>query len=38
MAAAGGALGMVASLAAGLFATRRVVDAPPSATLREVGD
>jgi len=38
MAAAGGALGMVASLAAGLFATRRVVDAPPSVTLREVGD
>ncbi|MFC3714621.1 ABC transporter permease [Luteimonas soli] len=38
MAATGGALGMVASLAAGLFATRRVVDAPPSVTLREVGD
>lgn len=38
MAAAGGALGMAASLAAGLFATRRVVDAPPSVTLREVGD
>ncbi|GAA3924983.1 ABC transporter permease [Luteimonas lutimaris] len=36
MAAAGGALGMAASLAAGLFATRRVVDAPPSATLRAV--
>jgi len=36
MAAAGGGLGMAASLAAGLFATRRVVDAPPSATLRAV--
>ncbi|MDN5781591.1 MAG: FtsX-like permease family protein, partial [Luteimonas sp.] len=37
MATAGGALGMAAALAAGLFATRRVVDAPPSVTLREVG-
>ena len=36
MAAAGGALGMAAALAAGLFATRRVVDAPPSVTLREI--
>ena len=36
MAAAGGALGMAAALAAGLFATRRVLDAPPSVTLREL--
>lgn len=36
MAAAGGALGMAAALAAGLFATRRVVDAPPSVTLRGI--
>lgn len=36
MAAAGAALGMLAALAAGLFATRRVVDAPPSVTLREL--
>jgi putative ABC transport system permease protein len=27
---------MAAALAAGLFATRRVVDAPPSVTLREI--
>jgi putative ABC transport system permease protein len=36
MAAAGAALGMLAALLAGLFATRRVVDAPPSVTLREL--
>ena len=36
MAAAGGALGTVAALAAGLFATRKVLDAPPSVTLREL--
>ncbi|QNP42158.1 FtsX-like permease family protein [Lysobacter terrestris] len=35
LAAVGGALGMLAALAAGLFATRRVLDAPPSVTLRE---
>jgi putative ABC transport system permease protein len=34
LAAAGGGLGMLAALAAGLFATRRVLDAPPAATLR----
>ncbi len=32
----GGLLGMLAALAAGLFATRRVLDAPPSVTLREL--
>lgn len=36
MAAAGGGLGMLAALVAGLFATRRVLDAPPSVTLREI--
>ncbi|HJW46913.1 MAG TPA: FtsX-like permease family protein, partial [Lysobacter sp.] len=36
LAAAGGGLGLVAALAAGLFATRRVLDAPPSVTLREL--
>lgn len=36
MAVAGGAIGLCAALAAGLFATRRVLDAPPSATLREL--
>ena len=36
MAASGGALGMLVTLAAGLFATRRVLDAPPSVTLREL--
>nr|MDQ3057546.1 FtsX-like permease family protein [Pseudomonadota bacterium] len=36
MAAIGGGLGMLAALAAGMFATRRVVDAPPSVTLREL--
>lgn len=38
MAAAGGALGMAAALLAGLFATRRVLEAPPSVTLRELDD
>ena len=36
MAAAGAALGMLAALAAGLFATRRVLDVPPSLVLREL--
>lgn len=36
LAATGGGLGMLAALAAGLFATRRVLDAPPSVTLREL--
>ncbi|MEJ7747634.1 MAG: FtsX-like permease family protein, partial [Luteimonas sp.] len=36
MAAIGGGLGMLAALVAGLFATRRVLDAPPSVTLREL--
>lgn len=36
LALAGGALGMAMTVLAGLFATRRVLDAPPSATLREL--
>lgn len=36
MAFVGGVLGMAAALVAGLFATRRVLDAPPSVTLREL--
>jgi putative ABC transport system permease protein len=36
MAATGGGLGVLAALAAGMFATRRVLDAPPSVTLREL--
>ncbi|MEP6632994.1 MAG: FtsX-like permease family protein [Luteimonas sp.] len=36
LAATGGAIGMLAALVAGLFATRRVLDAPPSVTLREL--
>lgn len=36
LAATGGALGMLAALGAGLFATRSVLDAPPSVTLREL--
>ena len=36
LAAIGGGLGMLAALGAGLFATRRVLDAPPSVTLREL--
>jgi len=36
LAIVGGSLGMLAALAAGLFATRRVLDAPPSVTLREL--
>jgi len=36
LAAVGGGLGMFAALLAGLFATRRVLDAPPSVTLREL--
>jgi putative ABC transport system permease protein len=36
LALVGGALGVVVTLLAGLFATRRVLDAPPSATLREL--
>jgi putative ABC transport system permease protein len=36
LAAAGAGLGALAAVAAGLFATRRVLDAPPSVTLREL--
>ena len=36
LAAIGGGLGMLAALGAGLFATRKVLDAPPSVTLREL--
>jgi putative ABC transport system permease protein len=36
MALVGAALGATAALLAGLFATRRVLDAPPSVTLREL--
>lgn len=36
LAAVGGAIGMAAALVAGLAATRRVLDAPPSVTLREL--
>ena len=36
LAVIGGGLGMLAALLAGLFATRRVLDAPPSVTLREL--
>ncbi len=36
LAAMGGGIGLLAALAAGLFATRRVLDAPPSVTLREL--
>ncbi len=36
LAVIGGGLGMLAALFAGLFATRRVLDAPPSVTLREL--
>ena len=36
MAAVGAVLGMLAALAAGMFATRKVLDAPPSVTLREL--
>jgi putative ABC transport system permease protein len=36
LALAGAGIGGVVTLAAGLFATRRVLDAPPSATLREL--
>ncbi|HEY4530566.1 MAG TPA: FtsX-like permease family protein [Luteimonas sp.] len=36
MAAAGGLAGMAAALVAGLWATRRVLDAPPAVTLREL--
>jgi putative ABC transport system permease protein len=36
LAATGGAIGVVAALVTGLFATRRVLDAPPSVTLREL--
>ncbi len=35
---AGAAIGMLAALVAGLWATRRVLDAPPSTTLRELQD
>ncbi|WDS34654.1 FtsX-like permease family protein [Pseudoxanthomonas sp.] len=36
LAAIGGIAGVVAALVAGLFATRKVLDAPPSVTLREL--
>ncbi len=36
LAAVGGGIGMLAALLAGLFATRRVLDAPPSVVLREL--
>ncbi len=36
MAAAGALLGMLAALLAGMFATRKVLDSPPSQTLREL--
>ena len=36
LAVVGGGLGMLAALVAGLFATRSVLDAPPSVTLREL--
>ena len=36
MAAAGGGAGVLAALGAGMFATRKVLDAPPSVTLREL--
>ncbi|HVR82201.1 MAG TPA: FtsX-like permease family protein [Luteimonas sp.] len=36
LAAVGGGLGMLAALVAGLFATRRVLDEPPSVVLREL--
>ena len=36
MAAAGAGVGLLAALAAGMFATRKVLDAPPSVTLREL--
>ena len=36
MAAFGGAVGVAAAVLAGLFATRRILDAPPSVTLREL--
>jgi putative ABC transport system permease protein len=38
LAVIGGATGMLAALVAGLFATRRVVDAPPNVVLRELQD
>ncbi|HSP77676.1 MAG TPA: FtsX-like permease family protein, partial [Myxococcaceae bacterium] len=36
LAVVGGGLGMLAAVSAGLFATRRVLDAPPAVTLREL--
>ncbi|ASR42717.1 permease [Xanthomonas citri pv. mangiferaeindicae] len=38
LAAAGGGIGVGMTLIAGLWATRRVLDAPPSVTLRELQD
>jgi putative ABC transport system permease protein len=38
LAATGAVVGTVAALLAGLFATRRVIEAPPSVTLRELQD
>jgi putative ABC transport system permease protein len=37
LAVIGAGIGMLAALLAGLFATRRVLDAPPSVVLREQG-
>ncbi len=36
MVGVGAGLGMLAAVGAGMFATRRVLDAPPSVTLREL--
>ncbi|MCY1074365.1 ABC transporter permease [Archangium lansingense] len=36
MVGVGGGLGVLAAVSAGMFATRRVLDAPPSVTLREL--
>ncbi|MFD0738163.1 ABC transporter permease [Lysobacter koreensis] len=38
LAVVGGGVGVLAALLAGMFATRRVLDAPPSVTLRELQD
>lgn len=38
LALVGAGLGTLAAVAAGLFATRRILDAPPSVTLRELQD
>jgi len=38
LAAAGGGIGVLMTLLAGLWATRKVLDAPPSVTLRALQD